>query len=183
MNADFWKINKRRIKGKAAGCILHSYTGKYNIFANLRICQMYFERNSGICWSANGLVDFLLSITIGQGWQLFNLGLKGFWYLSIPSTACALVVSKMWSNPVYSYLLTIISGLGTFTNLKSFAYVTKTFDTTNNLFNILAKDSVSLQCSLEAWQPWSVKDPKTTRRRLAILKEQVKLSNHRLLEA
>ena len=49
----------------------------------------------------------------------------------------------MWSNPVYSYLLTIISGLGTFTNLKSFAYVTKTFDTTNNLFNILAKDSLA----------------------------------------
>ena len=49
----------------------------------------------------------------------------------------------MWSNQVYSYLLTIISGLGTFTNLKSFAYVTKTFDTTNNLFNILAKDSLA----------------------------------------
>ena len=49
----------------------------------------------------------------------------------------------MWSNPLYSYLLTIISGLGTLTNLKSFAYVTKTFDTTNNLFNILAKDSLA----------------------------------------
>ena len=54
----------------------------------------------------------------------------------------------MWSNPLYSYLLTIISGLGTLTNLKSFAYVTKTFDTRNNLFNILAKDSlVAAICS------------------------------------
>ena len=49
----------------------------------------------------------------------------------------------MWSNPVYSYLFTIISGFGTFTNLKSFAYITQTFDTTNNLFNILAKDSLA----------------------------------------
>ena len=49
----------------------------------------------------------------------------------------------MWSNPVFSYLLGFISALSTFTNLKSFAYVTKTFDTTNNLFNILAKDSLA----------------------------------------
>ena len=49
----------------------------------------------------------------------------------------------MWSNPVYSYLLTGLSGLGTFTNIKSFVYVTKTFDTTNNLFNILSKDSLA----------------------------------------
>ena len=49
----------------------------------------------------------------------------------------------MWSNPVYSYLLTGISGLATFTNLKSFSYVTKTFDTNNNLFYILSKDSLA----------------------------------------
>ena len=48
----------------------------------------------------------------------------------------------MWSNQVYSYLLTGISGFGTFSNFKSFAYIRKTFDTTNNLFNILAKDSL-----------------------------------------
>ena len=54
----------------------------------------------------------------------------------------------MWSNPVYAYLLTGLSGLGIITNLKSYAYVTKTFDTTNNLFNILSKDSlVTAICS------------------------------------
>ena len=57
--------------------------------------------------------------------------------------ACTSVVSTMWSNPVFSYLLGFISALSTFTNLKSFAYVTKTFDTSNNLFNILAKDSLA----------------------------------------
>ena len=67
-------------------------------------------------------------------------------YILIP--ACLSLVSRMWSNPVYSSLLTIISGFGTLTNLKSFAYVTKTFDTQNNLFNILAKDSlVTAICS------------------------------------
>ena len=53
------------------------------------------------------------------------------------------VLYKMWSNQVYSYLLTGISGFGTFSNFKSFAYIRKTFDTTNNLFNILAKDSLA----------------------------------------
>ena len=43
---------------------------------------------------------------------------------------------------MYSYLLTGISGFSTFSNFKSFAYIRKTFDTTNNLFNILAKDSL-----------------------------------------
>ena len=49
----------------------------------------------------------------------------------------------MWSNPVFSYILAIISAFSTFTNFKSFSYVTKTFDTSNNLFNILAKDSLA----------------------------------------
>ena len=54
----------------------------------------------------------------------------------------------MWSNQVYSYLFTGVSGFGVYLNLKSFAYVRKTFDTTNNLFNILAKDSlVTAVCS------------------------------------
>ena len=58
------------------------------------------------------------------------------------------VAIKMWSNQVYSYLLTAISGFGTFLNLKSFAYIRKTFDTTNNLFNFLAQDSlVTTICS------------------------------------
>ena len=53
------------------------------------------------------------------------------------------VFYEMWSNQVYSYLLTGISGIGTFSNLKSFTYIRKTFDTTNNLFNVLAKDSLA----------------------------------------
>ena len=57
--------------------------------------------------------------------------------------ACTSVVSTMWSNPVFSYLLAIISAFSTFTNFKSFSYVTKTFNTSNNLFNILAKDSLT----------------------------------------
>ena len=49
---------------------------------------------------------------------------------------------------MYSYPLTGLSGLGIITNLKSYAYVTKTFDTNNNLFNILSKDSlVTAICS------------------------------------
>ena len=58
-------------------------------------------------------------------------------------SGCTSVVSTMWSNPVFSYLLAIISAFSTFTNFKSFSYVTKTFDTSNNLFNILAKDSLT----------------------------------------
>ena len=58
------------------------------------------------------------------------------------------VVDKMWSNQVYSYLFTIISGFGVFLNLKSFAYIRETFNTANNLFNLLAKDSlVTAICS------------------------------------
>ena len=49
----------------------------------------------------------------------------------------------MWSSQVYSYLLTGISGLGTFSNFKSFSYIRKTFDTTNNLFHLLATDSMT----------------------------------------
>ena len=66
--------------------------------------------------------------------------------ISIPVIAS--VCLKMWSNQVYSYLFTGISGLGIFLNLKSFAYIRKTFDTTNNLLNMLAKDSlVTAICS------------------------------------
>ena len=48
----------------------------------------------------------------------------------------------------YSYLFSGISGLGIITNFKSFKYITRTFQTTDDLFSILAKDSlISTLCS------------------------------------
>ena len=43
----------------------------------------------------------------------------------------------------YSYLFSGISGLGILTNFKSFQYITRTFQTTDDLFNILAKDALT----------------------------------------
>ena len=43
----------------------------------------------------------------------------------------------------YSYLFSGISGLGILTNSKSFQYITRTFQTTDDLFNILAKDALT----------------------------------------
>ena len=49
----------------------------------------------------------------------------------------------MWSNKIYSYLLTVFSALGTLTNYTCFKYIKKTFDTKGNLFNVLAQDSLA----------------------------------------
>ena len=49
----------------------------------------------------------------------------------------------MWSGKTYSFILTVISGFGTFFNLKCFDYVKKTFDTKVNVFYILAQDSLT----------------------------------------
>ena len=42
----------------------------------------------------------------------------------------------------YSYLFSGISGIGIFTNFKSYQYVTRTFPTTDDLFRILSQDSL-----------------------------------------
>ena len=48
----------------------------------------------------------------------------------------------MWSNKWVSFVLTGISGLAICTNFKSYRYIKHTFNTKDNLFNILSKDSL-----------------------------------------
>ena len=48
----------------------------------------------------------------------------------------------MWSNKWVSFALTGISGLAICTNFKSYRYIKHTFNTKDNLFNILSKDSL-----------------------------------------
>ena len=48
----------------------------------------------------------------------------------------------MWSREWIPYVLTSISGIGIITNLRSFRFIRATFNVQDNLFNILAKDSV-----------------------------------------
>ena len=86
---------------------------------------------------ANAWFCFLLELKRRFVLSLFCMGI----FISIPVITS--VCLKMWSNQVCSYLFTGISGLGVFLNFKSFAYIRKTFDTTNNLFNILAKDALA----------------------------------------
>ena len=43
---------------------------------------------------------------------------------------------------VINYAMVCISGLGFFANFKSYRYITKTFNTSDNLFNVLAKDAL-----------------------------------------
>ena len=50
---------------------------------------------------------------------------------------------KMWSSKTYSLILTGISGFATLSNLVSFDYIKKTFDTRGNVFYILAQDSLT----------------------------------------
>ena len=49
----------------------------------------------------------------------------------------------MWSHKIYAYLYTGISGIGTFSNLKCFQYMRKTFNGKGAVFNILADDSLA----------------------------------------
>ena len=51
---------------------------------------------------------------------------------------------KMFSNPNRwaNYAFIVISGLGFITNFKGFKYITETFNVSDNLFNILAKDAM-----------------------------------------
>ena len=51
-------------------------------------------------------------------------------------------VLKMWSREWLQYVLTSLSGIGIITNLHSFLYIKRTFNTKDNLFNILIKDSL-----------------------------------------
>ena len=50
----------------------------------------------------------------------------------------------MFSSPNrwVNYAFIVISGLGFFTNFKGFKYITETFNVSDNLFNILAKDAM-----------------------------------------
>ena len=50
--------------------------------------------------------------------------------------------SKMWSREWVPYALTSISGLGIVANLSSYRFIRTTFNINDNLFNILAKDSL-----------------------------------------
>ena len=49
----------------------------------------------------------------------------------------------MWSNKWVSLALTSISSLAICTNFKSYQYIKHTFNTKDNLFNILSKDSLA----------------------------------------
>ena len=51
-------------------------------------------------------------------------------------------VLKMWSRQWVPYVLAVLSGTGIVTNLNSFRYIKRTFNTKDNLFNILLKDSL-----------------------------------------
>ena len=48
----------------------------------------------------------------------------------------------MWSQEWIPYVLTSISGLGIVANLSSYRFIRTTFNINDNLFNILAKDSL-----------------------------------------
>ena len=48
----------------------------------------------------------------------------------------------MWSREWIPYALTSISGIGIIANLRSYRFIRTTFNTSDNLFNILAKDSL-----------------------------------------
>ena len=48
----------------------------------------------------------------------------------------------MWSREWIQYALTSISGIGIIANLSSYRFIWTTFNTNDNLFNILAKDSL-----------------------------------------
>ena len=48
----------------------------------------------------------------------------------------------MWSREWVPYVFTSLSGIGIITNYSSFRYIRRTFNTKDNLFNILIKDSL-----------------------------------------